>query len=89
MPQAIFDPQEARQCAAQLDRLAEDTMQQALHLFAQFSDLESHWRDRKYARFAKSLNEAMVAVRRYHDSVRQEADFLRRKAAAAQTYLDS
>ncbi len=89
MPQAIFDPQAARQAAAKLDRTAQDMMEQVLQVFAQFSDLGDHWRDRKYQRFAQALNAAVVEVRRYHDEVKRETEFLRRKAAIAEDYLSS
>lgn len=86
--QAIVNPEEVRRFAAALKRYNEEITNSTRRVQGQFRQLGSTWRDQEYKRFEQEFQQATNAIRRFLNTSEQYTQYLKRKAEAAQRYLD-
>ena len=86
--QAIVNPEELRRFAAALKRFNEETRNSTRRVQGQLRHLGSTWRDQEHARFQQEFEQTMRTIQHFLQTSEQYVEFLKRKAEAAQDYLD-
>jgi uncharacterized protein YukE len=85
--QAIVNPDELRQFAANLATFNSILDDASSTLTAQFSELGETWRDREHIKFTQEFAQTMTAIKRFREASDEHIPFLIRKAEAADEYL--
>lgn len=87
MSQAVVDPEQLRQFAAQLHRFAEEMKQRSSGLASQMNQLEQTWRDEQQRKFSEEFTAQMRQLSRLIQSTEQHVPYLLRKAEQIDAYL--
>ena len=87
MAQIIVSPKEQRIFARELEGLVRDVRQIERRLASEMEALGGTWKDVRYRSFARSVTTASVQLQIFYNSSLHYAEFLRRKAAAAERFL--
>ncbi len=87
MTQAVVDPDQLRQFAAQLHRFAEDTKQRSAGLATQMNQLEQTWRDEQQRKFSDEFTTQMRQLARLVQCAEEHVPYLMRKAEQIDAYL--
>jgi hypothetical protein len=86
---AIIDPKEARRFAHFLDERAKDLQNLDSRTSRALLDLHAaHWRDERFRQFEKRYEEASLLLRQFAEHAQRYAEYLRKKAAPIERYLD-
>ena len=88
MVQAIIDPEEVRQFAAELKRFNEDVQNRMSALQARFAALGETWQDQEHGKFAEEFKQTMKVLRKFVEVSNQHTPYLLRKARRIEEYLD-
>jgi hypothetical protein len=88
MPKAIVDPRELRSFAAALAQTVGNLRGSKAQLTHGFSDLHSHWQDKKYSEFDRLFTETMGRLEIFLNKTELYAFYLNKKAGKAEQYLD-
>ena len=86
--QAIVNPEHLRKFVADLKRFTDELKSNSTRLHAQFQQLGQTWRDQEQAKFTAEFEQTMKAIKKFMEATNQYMPFLKRKADAAQAYLD-
>jgi len=86
--QAIVNPEHLRKFAADLKRFTDGLKNDSARLHGQFQQLGETWRDQEQAKFAVEFEQTMKVIKKFMEASNQYIQFLKRKADAAQVYLD-
>ena len=87
MNQAVVDPEQLRQFAAQLHRFSEEMKQGSSGLASQMTQLEQTWRDEQQRKFAEEFATEMRQMKRLIDATEKHVPYLLRKAEQIDAYL--
>ncbi len=87
MTQAVVDPEQLRQFAAQLKNFAEDLRQRSTTLATQMNRLEQTWRDEQQRKFSEDFIVQLRGLTRIIQSTEQHVPYLLRKAEQIDAYL--
>ena len=87
MNQAVVDPEQLRQFAAQLHRFSEEMKQRSSGLASQMNQLEQTWRDEQQRKFAEEFATEMRQMKRLIDATEKHVPYLLRKAEQIDAYL--
>ena len=87
MSQAVVDPEQLRQFAAQLHRFAEEMKQRSSALASQMNQLEQTWRDEQQRKFSEEFTAQLRQLSRLIQSTEQHVPYLLRKAEQIDAYL--
>lgn len=87
MNQAVVDPEQLRQFAAQLHRFSEEMKQRSSGLASQMNQLEQTWRDEQQRKFAEEFATEMRQLKRLIDATEKHVPYLLRKAEQIDAYL--
>ncbi|SMP78413.1 Proteins of 100 residues with WXG [Neorhodopirellula lusitana] len=87
MNQAIGDPDQIRQFAAQLSHFTEELRQRGGSLSAQMNQLEQSWRDEQQRKFSQEFQDQMRQLQRLIQSTDEHVPYLMRKAEQLDSYL--
>lgn len=87
MTQAVADPDELRQFAANLNRFAEELRQRSSLLAAQMNQLEQTWRDEQQRKFSGEFQDQMRQLQRLIQTTEEHVPYLVRKAEQLDSYL--
>ena len=87
MSQAVVDPEQLRQFAAQLHRFAEEMKQRSSGLASQMNQLEQTWRDEQQRKFSEEFTAQLRQLSRLIQSTEQHVPYLLRKAEQIDAYL--
>ena len=88
MTQIIVDPSEMRQFEASLRELRAEVDARRQQLEDQIADVRSFWDDEKYQQFQRQSEDLMLQVQHFSKLCDQYCGYLRRKASAAEHYLN-
>lgn len=86
---AIVTPSELTQFARYLEKAADSIQRRKNKATRLIAESRSVWKDEKYARFSKVFDQTTMDLDRFVRLTKDYADFLERKAALAQKYLDN
>lgn len=87
MSQAIGDPDQIRQFAAQLSQFSEELRQRGGALGAQMNQLEQSWRDEQQRKFSQEFQDQLRQLQRLIQATDQHIPYLLRKAEQLDQYL--
>ena len=87
MPKAIVDPADLRRFAQTLKHFTNELEAGTAAVQGQFSGLADTWRDQEHEKFAREFSDAMLVIRRFTESAKQQIPFLLRKAERIEEYL--
>jgi len=87
MNQAIGDPDQIRQFAAQLAYFSEELRQRGSSLAAQMNQLEQTWRDEQQRKFSQEFQDQLRQLQRLIQATDDHVPYLLRKAEQLDTYL--
>ncbi|EMI56571.1 hypothetical protein RSSM_02044 [Rhodopirellula sallentina SM41] len=87
MNQAIGDPDQIRQFAAQLSQFTEELRQRGSSLAAQMNQLEQTWRDEQQRKFSQDFQDQLRQLQRLVQATDQHVPYLLRKAEQLDQYL--
>lgn len=87
MVQAYVDPSQVRQFAQQLRQHSQNLQSLLTQMNAQLQGLGQTWRDVEYQKFKGDFDNTARMLRQFTNSSDQYAQFLVRKAGAAEQYL--
>ena len=87
MNQAIGDPEQIRQFAAQLSRFSEELKQRGSGLSAQMNQLEQSWRDEQQRKFNHEFQDQLRQLSRLIQATQEHVPYLLRKAEQLDAYL--
>ncbi|TWU38755.1 hypothetical protein Q31b_38330 [Novipirellula aureliae] len=87
MNQAVVDPDQLRQFAAQLHRFSEEMKQSTTALASQMNQLEQTWRDEQQRKFTEEFTQQMRQLSRLIQTTEQHVPYLMRKAEQIDAYL--
>lgn len=87
MAQIITSPQAMKQFARELIHTAEALKKEELQLFRELADLGASWKDQRFQHFDRLINESARELAAFQTSASRYADFLDRKAHAAEKFL--
>ncbi len=87
MSQAVVDPEQLRQFAAQLHQFSEELKQRAAGLGAQMNQLEQTWRDEQQRKFSEEFTGELRQLNRLIKSTEEHVPYLLRKAEQIDAYL--
>lgn len=87
MSQAIVNPQELRQFAANLKQFNNDLQAKSSSINGQFNHLGETWRDQQHAAFAQEFAHTMQTIQKFIQISEQQIPQLLRKAELAEQYL--
>ncbi|MCM2373433.1 WXG100 family type VII secretion target [Aporhodopirellula aestuarii] len=87
MNQAIGDPDQIRQFAAQLAQFTEELRQRGGSLAAQMNQLEQSWRDEQQRKFNQEFQDQLRQLQRLIQATDQHVPYLMRKAEQLDQYL--
>ena len=88
MSQAIIDPVALRSFAADLRNTIKALRDQQSAVRAHYGELEEVWKDAKFARFNQVFGQSLGRLRHFYDEAERFAQYLERKAQAAEKYLE-
>jgi len=86
--QTIIDPNEARRFAGFLQETSRELRSRNAAVNRSLMELNATWRDSKYDSFEKLFEEATLQLERFLEHSEKYAEYLRRKAAIVDRYLD-
>ncbi|MEA2599537.1 MAG: hypothetical protein QOF89_529 [Acidobacteriota bacterium] len=85
----IIDPREAKRFARFLDERARDLGELNHRVSRRVVELGANgWRDVRYEQFLRQFDEATLLLRVFLEHAEKYADYLRRKAAPIERYLE-
>jgi len=87
MNQAIGDPDQIRQFAAQLARFSEELRQRGSGLAGQMNQLEQTWRDEQQRKFSQEFQDQLRQLQRLIQATDEHVPYLLRKAEQLDSYL--
>ena len=87
MTQAVGDPDQIRQFAAQLAQFTEELRQRGSSLAAQMNQLEQTWRDEQQRKFSQEFQDQLRQLQRLIQATDQHVPYLLRKAEQLDLYL--
>jgi uncharacterized protein YukE len=87
MTQAVGDPDQIRQFAAQLAQFTEELRQRGSSLAAQMNQLEQTWRDEQQRKFSQEFQDQLRQLQRLIQATDQHVPYLMRKAEQLDLYL--
>lgn len=87
MSQAVGDPDQIRQFAAQLAQFTEELRQRGSSLAAQMNQLEQTWRDEQQRKFSQDFQDQLRQLQRLIQATDQHVPYLMRKAEQLDLYL--
>jgi len=87
MNQAVVDPDQLRQFAAQLHRFSEEMKQNTAALASQMNQLEQTWRDEQQRKFTEEFSQQIRQLSRLIQTTEQHVPYLMRKAEQIDAYL--
>jgi len=87
MSQAIGDPDQIRQFAAQLAQFTEELRQRGSSLSAQMNQLEQSWRDEQQRKFSQEFQDQLRQLQRLIQATDEHVPYLMRKAEQLDLYL--
>jgi hypothetical protein len=88
MPRAEVDPEQLRRFASYLEQTTAAIRDQKGSTLIGFARLNETWKDEKFVRFERTFTESMQQLELYLRRAEQYSEFLKKKAARAQKYLD-
>lgn len=86
MPQAIVDPGNLREFAANLQRYNELVADATANLQGQFAQLGDTWRDQNQVAFASEFEQAVRAISRFQEVSEQQIRHLLKQAEVIEEY---
>ncbi len=87
MPQAYVDPAELRRFAQDLSRFGVEMRGLMTGLHARMLGLEKTWRDQEQRKFFSEFEQLMKTLNRFIENSDQYVQFLAKKAAHIEDYL--
>ncbi|MGB7329265.1 MAG: WXG100 family type VII secretion target [Rubripirellula sp.] len=87
MAQAVVDPDQLRQFAAQLHRFSEEMKQRSTGLASQMNQLEQTWRDEQQRKFSDEFTTQLRQLARLIQTTEEHVPYLMRKAEQIDAYL--
>lgn len=87
MPQAIVDPDDLRNFAANLERYNQLVADATEALKSQFSQLGETWRDQEQVKFAQEFEQTVRVIVQFQQASQEHIPFLCRKASEIDQYL--
>ena len=87
MPQAYVDPAELRRFAQDLTRFSVELRGLMGSLHARMLGLEKSWRDQEQRKFFGEFEQTVKTLNRFLESSDQHVQFLAKKAAHIEDYL--
>jgi uncharacterized protein YukE len=87
MPQAVVDPDELRDFAANLQRYNELIADATATLQSQFARLGETWRDQEQIKFAEEFEQTVRVIGQFQRASEEHIPLLARKAAEIDQYL--
>ena len=87
MPQAIVDPDDLREFAANLQRYNELLTDATAKLQSQFAKLGETWRDQEQVKFADEFEQTVRVIGQFQQASEEHIPFLNRKATEIDQYL--
>lgn len=85
----IIDPREAKRFARFLDERARDLGELSRRVSLRVVELGANgWRDERYEQFLRQFDEATLLLQVFLEHAEKYADYLRRKAAPIERYLE-
>jgi uncharacterized protein YukE len=87
MPQAIVDPDDLREFAANLKRYNELVTDATAALQSQFGQLGETWRDQEQVKFAQEFEQTVRVISQFQQASEEHIPFLNRKASEIDQYL--
>ena len=86
---SIIDPVEVRRFAADLRQTIKRLRDQQSAVRTHYGELEAVWKDGKFTRFNQVFGASLGRLRHFYDEAEMFAQYLERKAQAAERYLES
>jgi uncharacterized protein YukE len=87
MPQAVVDPDELRDFAANLQRYNELLTDSTATLQSQFARLGETWRDQEQVKFGEEFDQTVKVIGQFLRASEEHIPFLIRKAGEIDQYL--
>lgn len=87
MSKAHVDPAELRRFATDLNRFNQDLQALMQGLHGRLRNLENTWRDQEQKKFTEAFEQTARSLGVFLEASHQHAQFLGKKAAAAEEYL--
>ncbi|MBB1073732.1 WXG100 family type VII secretion target [Rhodoferax sp. 4810] len=87
MPEIGVDPAAMRAFARDLAEYCEQLRREEMSLRTSLDQLGQSWKDEKFGQFRKNLEVVSAELARFYPDAQKYADFLGRKAAAAERFL--
>jgi hypothetical protein len=87
MPRAIANPEEIRKFAYVLTQCINRLRDLRTELMSRFGDLDSHWRDEKYAHFREAFTAKMHLLDVFLEQGEGYVQYLHRKVQPLDEYL--
>jgi len=87
MPQAYVDPAELRRFAQDLNRFGMELRGLIGNLHGRMLGLEKTWRDQEQRKFFTEFEQTVKTLNRFLESAEQHSQFLSKKAAHIEDYL--
>lgn len=87
MPQANVDPAELRRFAQDLSRFSTELRGLMSGLHARMLGLEKSWRDQEQRKFFQEFEQTVKTLNRFLESSDAHVQFLAKKAAHVENYL--
>ena len=87
MAQAIVDPDDLREFAANLRRYNELVAEATATLQSQFAQLGDTWRDQEEAKFAQDFEQTVRVINQFQQASEEHIPLLLRKAEDVDKYL--
>jgi len=88
MAKAVVDPAELRRFAQDLKKFALELQTQTGALNARMATLSQTWRDQEQAKFSEEFDSTVRVLQKFTKAAEQHVPYLRRKADAAEAYLN-
>ena len=87
MSQAIVDPDELREFAANLKRYNDLVADATATLQSQFNRLGETWRDQEQVKFASAFEQTVRVIAQFQEASEEHIPLLNRKAGEIDQYL--
>lgn len=87
MAQIIVNPKDQRVFAQELESFVREIRDRERRLDAGMQELGGTWKDVRYKDFSRAVTDASVQLQIFYNTSTRYADFLRRKATAAEKFL--
>ena len=87
MPQAYVDPAELRRFVQDLNRFGVELRGLMGNLHGRMLNLEKTWRDQEQRKFFTEFEQTVKTLNRFLESAEQHSQFLAKKAAHIEDYL--